>query len=128
MTERTARRCSSAMSNVASSSSKPSSFCCTGRPTPCSRTIFGGPSKAQNMITMRPFSRRWATVSMPLPIRSTYANPSGPVTWKRLWPPFGDRFTWPSSPLGAVATKNIVCASMNSRSFSSICSNTLAIS
>ena len=69
--------------------------------------IFGGPSNEQNMTTMRPFSRRWAIVSIPLPIRSTYANPSGPVTAKSPLPPFGDRFTWPSEPLGAVPTKNI---------------------
>ena len=43
----------------------------TGRPVPCRRTIFGGPVNAQNMTTMRPFSRRWAIVSIPLPMRST---------------------------------------------------------
>ena len=36
-------------------------------PRPCRRTIRGGPSKAQNITTMRPFSRRWAIVSAPLP-------------------------------------------------------------
>ncbi len=36
--------------------------------------MFGLPSKAQNMIVMRPFSRRWAIVSMPLPVRSRYAT------------------------------------------------------
>ena len=30
----------------------------------------GGPSNAQNIIVMRPFSRRWAIVSTPLPVRS----------------------------------------------------------
>ena len=42
----------------------------TTEPVPCSRTIRGGPVKAQNMITMRPLSRRWATVSIPEPVRS----------------------------------------------------------
>ena len=28
--------------------------------------MFGGPVNAQNMMTMRPFSRRWAIVSTPL--------------------------------------------------------------
>ena len=40
----------------------------TTRPRPCSRTMFGGPSKAQNISTMRPFSRRWAIVSAPEPV------------------------------------------------------------
>jgi hypothetical protein len=30
----------------------------------------GGPSKAQHMMVMRPFSRIWAIVSAPLPVRS----------------------------------------------------------
>jgi hypothetical protein len=59
------------MSNVPSRSAKRSSPCCTGVPRPCRRTIFGGPENEQNITTMRPFSRRWAIVSMPLPIRST---------------------------------------------------------
>ena len=58
-------------SNVARSASKPASPCCTTLPLPCRRTIFGGPSKAANMTQMRPFSRRCATVSIPLPSRST---------------------------------------------------------
>jgi len=76
---------------------------------------------------MRPFSRRWAIVSIPLPIRSTWAKPSGPVTRNSPRPPLGDRLTCPSAPLGAVPTKNIGCASMNARSVSSISSNSLAI-
>jgi hypothetical protein len=50
------------------------------------------------------------------------------VTRKRLLPPLGERFTWPSSPLGAVATKNIGCASMKACSVSSIASKSFAIS
>jgi hypothetical protein len=36
-------------------------------PRPWKRTMFGGPSNAQSMIAMRPFSRRCAIVSAPLP-------------------------------------------------------------
>ena len=39
-------------------------------PRPESRTIRAGPSNAQNISVMRPFSRTWATVSIPLPVRS----------------------------------------------------------
>ncbi len=39
-------------------------------PRPWSRTTRGGPSKAQNMTTIRPSCWRWATVSMPLPTMS----------------------------------------------------------
>jgi hypothetical protein len=41
---------------------------CRAVPRPWKRTIFGGPSNAQNIITIRPFSRRWAIVSAPLPV------------------------------------------------------------
>ena len=40
------------------------------RPVPCRRTMFGSPSNAQNITQTRPFSRRRATVSTPLPVRS----------------------------------------------------------
>jgi hypothetical protein len=38
----------------------------TIRPVPCSRTMFGPLSEAQNITQIRPFFRRWATVSTPL--------------------------------------------------------------
>ena len=46
--------------------------------------MFGFPSKAQNMIVMRPFSRRWATVSTPLPVRSRYATVFGSRIGERV--------------------------------------------
>ena len=52
---------------AASSSSKRGSPGSTYSPRPCRRTIRGGPSKAQNITTTRPFSRTWAIVSAPLP-------------------------------------------------------------
>ena len=39
-------------------------------PRPKRRTIRAGPSNAQNINVIRPFSRTCATVSMPLPVRS----------------------------------------------------------
>ncbi len=36
--------------------------------------MFGGPSNAQNIRVIRPFSRRCATVSLPLPVPSSHAN------------------------------------------------------
>ncbi len=56
------------VSNRASRSAKPGESGNTASPRPCSRTMFGGPSNAQNMITMRPFSRRCAIVSTPLAV------------------------------------------------------------
>jgi hypothetical protein len=52
-----------------SSANSGSSGRCTV-PVPCSRRIRGGPSNAHSMTTMRPFSRRWAIVSAPLPTMS----------------------------------------------------------
>ncbi|HLI38540.1 MAG TPA: hypothetical protein VKV80_14540 [Streptosporangiaceae bacterium] len=42
----------------------------TIRPVPYSRRIFGHRPEEQNMIAVRPFWRRWAMVSAPLPVRS----------------------------------------------------------
>ena len=50
-----------------SSSAKRGSPSRTTSPRPCRRRIRGGPSKAQSITTMRPFSRRWPIVSVPLP-------------------------------------------------------------
>ena len=63
---------------------------------PCSRTIFGGPSNAQNMTTMRPFSRACAIVSAPLPTKSRYATSVGPRIRNQRRSPFGDTLTCPS--------------------------------
>jgi hypothetical protein len=57
--------------SFAASSGHSAALGTTTRPRPCRRTIFGGPSKAQNMSTMRPFSLRCAAVSAPLPVKST---------------------------------------------------------
>ena len=79
----------------------------------------------QNMSVIRPFCRRCAMVSAPLPVRSRYATVSGSSTAKVSRYPFGDTFTWPPTPAssrqGAVATKNIGWLVMNvlSRSSSS---------
>ena len=61
------RRSCSGGSKCASSSSKPGSPGITAVARPWKRTIRGGPSNAQNMTTMRPFSRACAIVSAPLP-------------------------------------------------------------
>ena len=78
------------------------------------RTMFGGPSKAQNIRVIRRFSRTWAIVSTPLPTQSRYATSRGPSTRSRF-SPLGDRFTCPDEPDGAVATKNICWRSMKAR-------------
>ena len=84
----------------------------------------GGPSNAQNIRTMRRFSRRWAIVSTPLPVRSSHATSRGPSTTKESRPR-GEQLTWPSPASGAVATKNIRCARIQLASFSSMTSKTL---
>ncbi len=62
-------------------------------PAPCRRTIRGGPSNAHSMITIRPFSRRCAIVSAPLPTLSRYATVSGSSTFSVPIGPFGDTLT-----------------------------------
>lgn len=52
-------------------------FLVTTRPVPWSRTIFGRPSKAQNITVMPPFSRKWAIVSLPLPVTLSQAKVYG---------------------------------------------------
>ncbi len=42
----------------------------TARPRPCNRTMRGGPENAQNINTIRSLSPKWATVSIPEPVRS----------------------------------------------------------
>src|SRR3954469_25633775 len=122
----TARRASGGPSSSnaqrASRSSKPGSPAWTTSPRPCRRKIFGGPSKAQNMTTMRPFSRTWAIVSAPLPITSRYATVRSSST-RRVPPgPFGEMLTRPSSASGALPTKNIGCRPIQSRQCWSISS------
>ena len=41
--------------------------------------------------------------------------------------PFGDTFTWPSEPLGAVATKNIGCSEIQLRQLGADLVETLAM-
>src|SRR3954447_27079302 len=78
------------------------------------------------MTTMRPFSRRCATVSAPLPLRSRYATRSSPSTRSVPIGPFGETFTRPSAASGAVPTKNIGCAAIHAAIRSSIDSNVRA--
>ena len=68
----------------------------TARPRPYRRRMRGRPSKAQNITVSRPFSRRWATVSTPLPVRSRYATVVGP-RMRNVSSPLGDRLTCPSA-------------------------------
>ena len=42
----------------------------TTLPIMCRWTTWEAPQMQQNMNTMRPFSRRWAMVSIPLPVKS----------------------------------------------------------
>src|SRR5436305_226352 len=69
----------------------------------------GFPENAHAINVTRPLSRRCAIVSTPLPVRSRYATRLGPNT-RSVSYPFGERFTWPSAPAGAVATKNTGCS------------------
>src|SRR3954453_21386316 len=78
------------------------------------------------MTTMRPFSRRGAPVSGPLPLRSRYATRSSPSTRSVPIGPFGETFTRPSAASGAVPTKNIGCAAIHAAIRSSIASNVRA--
>ena len=82
----------------------------------------GGPSNAHSITTMRPFSRRWAIVSAPLPPMSRYATRWGLSTRREPIGPFGETFTWPSPASGAVATKNIDWRPTQSRRWSVISS------
>ena len=50
----------------------------------------GRPLDAENVRTMRPFSRRWAMVSTPLPVRSRYATVWGSST-ANVSRPFGEQ-------------------------------------
>ena len=72
------------------------------------------------MTTMRPFSRRCAIVSAPLPITSRYATVCRSSTRSDPIGPLGDRLTWPSAPSGAVATKNSGWALIQALSLSSM--------
>src|SRR4051794_3054339 len=98
----------------------------TASPRPCRRRIRGGPSKAQNITQIRPFSRRWAIVSAPLPWTSRYATVCGSSTAKEPIGPFGETLTWPSASSGADATKNSDCRAIQSRWWSVSSSKTLA--
>src|SRR3954454_4079046 len=96
-------------------------------PRPCRRTIRGGPSNEHSITTIRPFSRRWAIVSAPLPITSRYATVCGSRIRRLPIGPFGETLTWPSSPLGAVPTKNSRWRPIQAASLSSIASKIVPI-
>jgi hypothetical protein len=70
-------------------------------------------SNEVNINVMRPFSKVWADVSLPLLIKSIYATLFLPKTLKQL-SPFGERLILPFLFKGAVATKKICCFSINS--------------
>ena len=53
----------------------------------------GGPSNAQNMRQMRPFSRRWAAVSAPLPTWSTYSTVCSSTMRRVSIGPLGETLT-----------------------------------
>jgi hypothetical protein len=87
------------------SASKSGSAGHTGDPLPWKRTIRGGPSKAHSITTIRPFSRRWATVSAPAAKRSRdKRGRRGPSTANVPIGPFGETLAWPSLDSGAVPT------------------------
>src|SRR3712207_5544074 len=97
-------------------------------PVPWRRRIRGGPLKAHSITTMRPFSRRWAIVSAPLPTPSRYASVDSSRTRSVPIGPLGDTFTWPSQSSGAVPTKNNCCAAIHARWCASMPSKTFAMS
>src|SRR5689334_24342620 len=107
------------------STSKPTAPGARTSPRPCRRRIRGGPSNEQSMTTIRPFSRRWAIVSAPLPTTSRYATVCGSRIRRLSIGPFGETLTCPSSPLGEVPTKNIRCRPIHAASLSSMASKTL---
>ena len=100
--------------NAGCSKVKAASWGSMTSPVPYRRTMFGAPSKAQNITVIRPLSRRCAMVSAPLPTESRYATSRGPST-RSASRPLGDRLTCPPGPDGAVATKNIGWRSMKAR-------------
>ena len=75
----------------------------------------GRPANAQNISVMRPFSRRWAMVSMPLPVRSRYATVCVVEHAERVEALGRAVDVTVVGSSGAVATKNTGCASRNSR-------------
>src|ERR1700685_210278 len=91
---------------LAATASKSGSSASTTWPVPCRRTIRGGPAKAHSMITIRPFSRRCAMVSTPLPVWSRKATVRSSRTANSSRLPLGEQFTEPCGSSGAVDTKN----------------------
>ena len=89
-------------------------------PWPWSRRIRGGPSNAHSITTIRLFSRRCAIVSAPLPSLSRYATVWSSSTRSVPIGPFGEMFTCPSAPSGAVPTKNIGWRAIQARWWSSM--------
>lgn len=93
-------------------------------PRPCRRTMRGRRSKEANIRQMRPFSRRCAIVSTPLPVWSTQPTWRGP-RMDRLAGPRGETLTCPSAASGAVATNHTGCALIHEAKTSSMPSKTL---
>ena len=77
--------------------------------------IRGGPSKAQSMTTMRPFSRRWAIVSAPLPIDVEVGDVWSSSTAQRADRALGRDVDVAVSASGAVPTKNSAWCAIHSR-------------
>ena len=104
-------------------------------PTPKSLRVLGGPSKAENMTVIRPFSRTCEMVStpatvlrvsasgsaahmgytLPLPVRSSYQTCFELTMWKQSAVPLADRLMWPCALSGAVATQNVCCFLIHSK-------------
>ena len=63
-------------------------------PFPQSLIILGGPSKALNMMVIRPLfgSCKWLIVSLPEPLRSMYQNVLSSINPK-YFPPLGETLT-----------------------------------
>jgi len=91
-------------------------------PIPKSLRILGGPSKAENMTVIRPFSRMCEIVSTPLPLRSSYQTCFELTTWKHSAVPLGETLMWPWLLRGAEATQNMCCFWIHSKSHSGISS------
>ena len=89
-------------------------FNCTSEPFPQRRTILGGPSKALNIMVMRPLlgSCKWLMVSLPEPVRSMYQNVLSLISPK-YFPPFGETLT---SAHGCLANIRTVKSLYNSQS------------
>ena len=75
-----------------------------------SRRVLGGPGNLLEERVVLGAEILDREVSAPLPVRSRYITELGPTT-RNVSRPFGETFTCPPAPSGAVATKKSGCAS-----------------